>query len=53
VDRRESTKQEHKEIVDALVSLDAKRVSGALRQHLRTAEKNISKAIKSKIKTGG
>lgn len=53
VDRRESTKQEHKEIVDALVSRDAKRVSGALRQHLRTAEKNISKAIKSKIKTGG
>ena len=42
---RESTRSEHQQIVEALLARDGKGVASALRQHLKTAEVNIRRAL--------
>ena len=43
---REATRREHAEIVDALKARDATSARRALKNHLRTAERNIAAAMK-------
>ena len=43
---RDSTKREHQEIVDALLSRNPKKTAEALKSHLTTAISNIAKALK-------
>ncbi len=45
---RESTMQEHRDIVSALIARDARRTSTALRNHLTTAVSNIALAMEEK-----
>ncbi len=42
---REDTRREHLEIVEALTARDPHRTATALKNHLRTAEKNIAAAV--------
>jgi DNA-binding GntR family transcriptional regulator len=45
---RNNTRQEHQEIVDALLSRNSKAASEALKHHLTTAVSNIAKALKER-----
>jgi DNA-binding GntR family transcriptional regulator len=45
---RNNTRQEHQEIVDALLSRNSKAASQALQHHLTTAVSNIAKALEEK-----
>ncbi|MEJ6393906.1 GntR family transcriptional regulator [Gymnodinialimonas sp. 2305UL16-5] len=50
---RESTRQEHALIVEALLARDALASSKALKQHLKTAESNIAEAMRERAMMAG